>query len=185
MTISEMRGGVAHASTPDTHRLFAETVLPYLGDVLTLAKWLTGNASDAEDVTQEVCVRALKALERGPAQNARAFMLTVTRNTAFTWLKRNRPRAMVLTDDPEAAAGEAEWVPGPDAALIAAADASVVEAALAALPLPFREVLVMREINELSYRDIAEAVGVPIGTVMSRLARARKLMLVALKEERP
>lgn len=173
---------MAHANIQDTHRLFAETVLPYLDDVLTLAKWLTGSASDAEDVTQEVCVRALKALERGPAQNARAFMLTVTRNTAFTWLKRNRPRALVLTDDPEAAAGgETETAPAPDAAMIAAADASEVEAALAALPLPFREVLVMREINELSYREIAEATGVPIGTVMSRLARARKLMLVALK----
>lgn len=167
-----------------THRLFAETVLPYLDDVLTLAKWLTGNASDAEDVTQEVCVRALKALERGPAQNARAFMLTVTRNTAFTWLKRNRPRTMVLTDDPEAAADDMEMqAPPPDAGMIAAADAAAVEAALASLPLPFREVLVMREINELSYREIAEATSVPIGTIMSRLARARKLMLAALKDE--
>jgi RNA polymerase sigma factor (sigma-70 family) len=183
MAISEKRGGVAHASTQDTHRLFAETVVPYLGDVLTLAKWLTGSVSDAEDVTQEVCVRALKALERGPAQNARAFMLTVTRNTAFTWLKRNRPRAVVLTDDPEAAADDTDAVPGPDAAMIAAADAASVEKALAALPLPFREVLVMREMNDLSYREIAEATDVPIGTVMSRLARARKLMLVALKEE--
>ncbi|MGO9134968.1 MAG: sigma-70 family RNA polymerase sigma factor [Methylovirgula sp.] len=166
-----------------THRLFAVTVLPYLDDALALAKWLTGNASDAEDVAQEACVRALQALERGPAQNARAWLLTITRNTAFTWLKRNRPKALVLTGDPELAAENAdvERAPAPDAALIAAADAAALEAALAALPLPFREVLVMREINGLSYREIADATGVPIGTIMSRLARARRLMCAALK----
>jgi RNA polymerase sigma-70 factor (ECF subfamily) len=167
-----------------THRLFAETVLPYLDDVLTLAKWLTGSMSDAEDVTQEACVRALQALERGPATNPRAWLLTITRNTAFTWLKRNRPKSLVLTDDPEAAASGSDMAlaPAPDAGLIAAADSAALEAALASLALPFREVLVMREINGLSYREIAEATDVPIGTIMSRLARARKLMLVALKE---
>jgi RNA polymerase sigma factor (sigma-70 family) len=160
--------------------------MPYLDDAQNLARWLTGNATDAEDVTQEACMRALRALERAPAAtNPRAWLLSITRNTAFTWLARNRPKSLVLTGDPESAAdtSEAETAAAPDAALIAAADAAVLEKALAELPLPFREVLVMREINGLSYREIAEATGVPIGTVMSRLARARRLMLVALKDE--
>jgi RNA polymerase sigma factor (sigma-70 family) len=166
-----------------TRRLFAEHVLPYLDDVHTLARWLTGNATDAEDVAQEVCLRALRALEKGPADNPRPWLLAVTRNTAFTWLARNRPKSIVLTPDPEADGAVAETGPAqaPDAALIAAADAADLEAAMAELPALFRETLVMREINGLSYRDIAEVTGVPIGTVMSRLARARNLLLAALK----
>lgn len=168
-----------------THRLFAETVMPYLDDAQNLARWLTGNATDAEDVTQEACMRALRALERAPAtSNPRAWLLTITRNTAFTWLARNRPKSLVLSADPETAAGDLESdMAAPDAGLIAAADAAALEKALAELPLPFREVLVMREMNGLSYREIAEMTGAPIGTIMSRLARARRLMLVALKEE--
>jgi RNA polymerase sigma factor (sigma-70 family) len=164
-------------------RLFAEHVLPHLDDVMSLARWLTGNATDAEDVTQETCMRALKALERGPADNTRAWLLAVTRNTAFTWLARNRPKSLVLTAEPEIdeSSAEIDSAPRADAALVAAADAATLEAALAELPAPFREALVMREINGLTYRDIAAATGVPIGTVMSRLARARNLMLVALK----
>jgi RNA polymerase sigma factor (sigma-70 family) len=164
-------------------RLFAENVLPYLDDVQTLARWLTGNATDAEDVTQEACLRALRALENGPAENARAWLLAITRNTAFTWLARNRPKFLVLTADPEGEAASAEIDPAqlPDAALIAAADAAALGAAIADLPAPFRETLVMREFNGLAYRDIAAATGVPIGTVMSRLARARNLLLAALK----
>lgn len=166
-----------------TRRLFAEHVLPHLDDVLSLARWLTGNATDAEDVTQEACLRAMKALERGPADNARAWLLAITRNTAFTWLARNRPKAVVLTADPEADADtpQTESSQAPDAGLIAAADAATLEAALAELPLMFRETLVMREIDGLSYREIAEVTGVPVGTVMSRLARARRLLLAALK----
>lgn len=170
--------------TKDTaHRLFAETVVPYLDDVLALARWLTGSATDAEDVAQETCLRALRALEAGPAANARPWLLAITRNTAFTWLARNRPKSLVLTGDPETIAPGADAEPSeaPDAALIAAADSAAMEAALAKLALPFREVLVMREINGLTYRDIADAIGVPMGTVMSRLARARRLMLVELK----
>lgn len=172
------RGAVAG----DLNRLFAETVMPYLDDALNLARWLTGNATDAEDVAQEAALRAFRALDRGRPESPRAWLLAITRNTAFTWLARNRPKALVLSADPEPA-GEIEADPAtaPDAAMIAQADAALVEAALAGLALPYREVLVMREINGLSYRDIAEATGVPIGTIMSRLARARKLMCAALK----
>jgi RNA polymerase sigma factor (sigma-70 family) len=164
-----------------TRRLFAEHVLPYLDDALSLARWLTGSATDAEDVTQDACLRALRALERGPADNSRAWLLAITRNTAFTWLARNRPKSLVLTAEPEADAAEIDPSQAPDAALIAAADAASLEAALAELPVLFRETLVMREIDGLTYKDIAEVTGVPIGTVMSRLARARRLLLAALK----
>jgi len=170
--------------TKDTaHRLFAETVVPYLDDALALARWLTGSATDAEDVVQETCLRALRALQAGPAANARPWVLAITRNTAFTWLARNRPKSLVFAADIETVvpASDAEPSGAPDAALIAAADSAAVEAALARLSLPFREVLVMREINGLTYRDIAQAIGAPIGTVMSRLARARRLMLVELR----
>lgn len=177
------RGGMRGEVTSEpAHRRFAETVLPHLDDAFALARWLTGNATDAEDVTQEACMRALRALERAPAANPRAWLLAIIRNTAFTWLGRNRPKRLVLTDEPELAAdAAADPAPLPDAGLIEAADAAAVETALAALPLPFREVLVLREMNGLSYREIAEATGVPIGTIMSRLARARRLMLLALK----
>jgi RNA polymerase sigma factor (sigma-70 family) len=164
-----------------TRRLFAEHVLPYLDDALSLARWLTGSATDAEDVAQDACLRALRALERGPADNSRAWLLAITRNTAFTWLARNRPKSLVLAAEPEADAAETDPSQAPDAALIAAADAASLEAALADLPVLFRETLVMREIDGLTYKDIAEVTGVPIGTVMSRLARARRLLLAALK----
>ena len=170
--------------TSDTaRRRFAEQVLPYLDDVVSLARWLTGNISDAEDIAQETCLRALKALELEPAANARAWLLAITRNTAFTWLARNRPKSQVLTAEPdgEPAATPVDPTPAPDAALIAAADAAMLEAAIAALPVPFRETLTLRDIDGLTYKEIAEVTGVPVGTVMSRLARARRLLLAALK----
>ena len=91
-----------------TRRLFAEHVLPYLDDALSLAWWSTGSATDAEDVAQDACLRALRALERGPADNSRASLLAITRNTAFTWLARNRPKNLVLTAEPEATPTETD-----------------------------------------------------------------------------
>lgn len=165
-------------------RLFAETVMPHLDDALTLARWLTGNATDAQDVVQEACLRAFRALERGEVDNPRAWLLTITRNAAFTWLARNRPKSVVLTGEPETeeSASTAEPPQTPEEAVIAAADVHRMEEAMAALPQAFRETIVMREINGLAYRDIAEVTGVPIGTVMSRLARARNLLIAALAE---
>ena len=109
-------------------------------------------------------------------------MLTIVRNTAFTWLAKNRPKTVLLTDDAQlleaAAAKAAERLRAdPEEALIAAADEAALEAAIEALPHLFREVIVMRDINGLSYREIAAAIGAPIGTVMSRLARARALLI--------
>ncbi len=166
-------------------RRFNHEVLPHLDDAYSLARWLTGNATDAEDVVQEACLRALKALDGALVENSRAWMLAIIRNTAFTWLAKNRPHVLVLSGGEEDVRAQQldpqELVsPTPEDALIAKTDRESITAAIEALPLVFKEALVMREINGLSYREIAEATGAPIGTVMSRLARARALLLATL-----
>lgn len=153
--------------------------MPHLDDAYALARWLSGNGADAEDIVQEACLRALRGLDRYAGGNARAWLLAITRNTTFTWLARNRPKTLVITEDIEALA-PAEGAATPEDALIAKADAAAIELAIGALPPPFKETLVLRDINGLSYRDIAEITGVPLGTVMSRLARARGLLMAAL-----
>jgi len=153
--------------------------MPHLDDAYTLARWLSGNGADAEDIVQEACLRALRGLDRYAGGNARAWLLAITRNTTFTWLARNRPKTLVITDDIEPLA-PADGAATPEDALIAKAGAAELELAIAALPPPFKETLVLRDINGLSYRDIAEITGVPLGTVMSRLARARGLLMAAL-----
>ena len=161
---------------------FGEFVLPHLDDAYGLARWLTGKRADAEDVVQEACLRALGALEAAQVEQPRAWVLGIVRNTAFTWLAKNRPKALLVTDDysvfETAAAGEA--APNAEEALIAAADETRLHQAIDALPAPFKEVLVMREFNGLSYREIASAAGAPMGTIMSRLARARALLTANL-----
>jgi RNA polymerase sigma-70 factor, ECF subfamily len=166
----------------DDRQRFREVVLPHLDDALSLARWLTGNLTDAEDVVQEACVRAYSAIATAKS-NPRAWLLAIVRNTAFTWLAKNRPRLVVVTDDGEVferaglemidRASEAT----PEGALIAKADAEQLHRAIAALPITYREPLVLREIDGLSYQDIASVMSIPIGTVMSRLARARALLI--------
>lgn len=155
-----------------------EQVLPHLDDAFSLARWLTGSVTDAEDVVQDACVRALKALDEAPVERPRAWLLTIIRNTAFSWLAKNRPQTILLAGGAEEAethqgALTEESAPTPEETLIANADRERVTSAIDALPFVFKETLIMREINGLSYREIAEATGAPVGTVMSRLARAR------------
>ncbi len=152
---------------------FREIVLPHLADALALAKWLTGSAHDAEDVVQEACIRALKAIDSYQGRGARAWLLSIVRNTCFTWLAKNRPDS--ANDQAEFEDAEADQ-PSPEAALIEKAERAAIEAAIQSLPRPFIEVLVLRDINEMSYKEIASMLSIPIGTVMSRLARARALL---------
>jgi RNA polymerase sigma-70 factor, ECF subfamily len=184
------QGGLGVRERPDQVR-FASVFLPYLTDAYRLARWLTGSAADAEDVVQEAALRAFKGILAFSGGNARAWTLTITRNTAYSWLAKNRPATLVLVED----ASEAEAQQGgdlafgasamtPEAALLLRAEADAVRHAMAALSPPFREVLVLREIHELDYRTIAAVVGIPIGTVMSRLARARRLVIQALGSQR-
>ncbi len=166
--------------------MFDEVVLPHLDSAYRLARGLTGNAADADDVVQDACLRAFRGLSGYSGGNARAWLLTITRNAAFTFMARNRPRALVMSGDEEAERAmerAADPGAGPEAGLIAQADSEAVERALASLPPPFREIVVLREYNDLSYREIAAMTGAPIGTVMSRLARARALLLLALAPE--
>ena len=168
---------------------FRELVLPHLDNALALARWLTGNRTDAEDVAQEAFLRALEAIDGFRGTSARAWIFAIVRNSAWTWLRRNHPASLVYVDDLAAVeAGQAGSAAGdgaanPEAALIAAQSGAQVQAAIAALAPAFREMIVLRDINGLSYREIGEVLGLPAGTVMSRLARARTQLMMALKDK--
>ncbi len=163
-------------------RRFREIVPPLLDDAYTLAKWLCRNGAEAEDIVQEAAIRALKALETTSVERPKAWFLAIVRNAAITWMARNRPKDFSFAND----IADFDAVdPSPDSeeTLIALEDGERLRRAIAALPSPLRETLVMRDVNGLSYRDIAEATGAPIGTVMSRLARARAALVKTLKAE--
>jgi RNA polymerase sigma factor (sigma-70 family) len=167
-------------------RRFREIVPPLLDDAFTLAKWLTRSATDAEDVVQEAAMRALNALATVSVDRPRPWFLAIVRNAAMTWMARNRPKALAyagdLTDlEAIDASDVAEGPLDPEQALIALEEGDRLRQAIADLPSPFLETLVMRDINGLSYREIAEATDSPVGTVMSRLARARSAIVKAMK----
>jgi RNA polymerase sigma factor (sigma-70 family) len=176
----------------DDRAVFDEVFLPHMAEAYRLARWLTGNAYDAEDVVQDAALRAFRGIKNFGAVNARAWSLTIVRNTAYSWLMKNRPKAVVFTDDlsvTEQQELEHEGPQGtrietPEEIALCKADAEEVQRALAQLPPHFREVIVLREMNQLNYRDIAEITNVPIGTVMSRLSRGRQLLIALLGDRR-
>lgn len=161
-------------------RRFAAVVLPYLADAYALARWLTRNHADSQDVVQDACVRALDGIGNFAGGDARSWVLTIVRRTAYDWLHKNRPAVLVATESgnhpecaqlPERGAGTAEsW-------LIAREDEALFESAIAALPAHYRETIALRHLQGLTYREIAEAIGISIGTVMSRLCRARRHLI--------
>jgi len=169
----------------DDNARFANVVLPHLKDAYALARWITGNRADAEDVVQDACLRAFRAIRSFANGSARAWVLTIVRNTAYTWIGKNRPAALVAVEDIEAVE-IARAIPGdpnaetPETALIAQTDTARLEAAISGLPIPFRETLILRDVQGLDYREIAEVTGVPIGTVMSRLARGRSRLIATI-----
>lgn len=150
---------------------FERIVLPHLNAAYNLARWLAGNDHDAEDIAQEACVRAFRFIGGHRGGDARAWLLAIVRNTAFSWLKKNRPHAVVSIDDDELAQIEDQ---NAGSGLFSCADKNALRTALESLPLEFREAIVLRELEGLSYKEIAEVAEVPVGTVMSRLARARR-----------
>jgi len=152
--------------------------MPHLDAAYNLARWLAGNDHDAEDIAQEACVRALRFISAYRGGNSRSWLLAIVRNTAYSWLKKNRPKAIVSIEDEDMAEIEDPVAPTFDRA-----DAAVLRAALEDLPLEFREALVLRHLEGLSYKEIAEVAGVPVGTVMSRLARARQQLQNYLKKK--
>ena len=173
------------APSQDDHARFARLVLPHLDDAYSLARWITGNRADAEDVVQDACLRAFRAIGSVGDGSARPWVLTVVRNTAYTWLRKNRPSAVLAVEDLEDVE-TANAKPGdpdsetPETALIARADAASLQAAIMALPTAYRETMILRDVQGLSYREIGEVTGVPIGTVMSRLARGRNRVIKAV-----
>jgi RNA polymerase sigma-70 factor (ECF subfamily) len=164
-----------------TQRSFEEIVLPHLDAAFNYARWLTRNDPEAEDVVQDACVRALRFFSSLRGDNPRAWLLSIVRNT---WYGRFAPRSggvdkMAVFDE---VIGERPGIElDPEALVIQQQDVERVRRALEALPADFREVLVLRELEGLSYKEIATVVDIPIGTVMSRLARARERLLLGLK----
>jgi RNA polymerase sigma-70 factor, ECF subfamily len=167
----------------EDHARFTKMVLPHLVDAYALARWLTGNRADAEDVVQEASLRAFRAFGSFAGGNVRAWLLTITRHAAYTWLTKNRASSVVAVEDLEAverkesSKGIMQDSETPETALIAKIEARQLENVIARLPLPFRETLVLRDVQGLDYREIAAVTDVPIGTVMSRLARARQRLM--------
>ena len=176
----------------DERAVFDEVFLPHMAEAYRLAQWLTGNAYDAEDVVQDAALRAFRGIKNFGAVNARAWSLTIVRNTAYSWLMKNRPKGVVFTDDLSFAkqreleheGPQGTTIETPEEIALFKADAEDVQQALARLPAQFREVIVLREMNQLNYRDIAEITNVPIGTVMSRLSRGRQQLIALLGDRK-
>ena len=176
---------------PERARRFRETALPHLDDVYTLARYLLRDPTDAEDAVQECYLRALKHFDgyRGPAM--KPWLFAILRNVCRAeYARRAISPTSTIEDVPESAEQTPLWHEAqetPEAQVLRQKDASAIRRLVAALAEPFRETFVLREINNLSYREIAEAVGAPVGTVMSRLARARAMLRSAwmAEEEQP
>jgi RNA polymerase sigma-70 factor (ECF subfamily) len=158
---------------------FEELILPHTDAAYNLARWLTGNEHDAEDVTQEAMLRAFKFFGGFRGGNSRAWLLSIVRNTGYTWLEKNRKHDSAAARDEELGEIEDEAA-GPDLQMMKNATQQMITEAMAELPMEFREVTVLRELEDMPYKEIADIAGVPIGTVMSRLARARKLLQQSL-----
>ena len=166
----------------ETRRRFEVLALPHLDAAYNLARWLTHNDHDAQDVVQEAFERAMRYIGTFRGDNARAWLLQTVRNTCFTWMKENRPAERMFLDDTDDDAHElaAPASDEPPALAMRKADRQQINQIIANLPVVYREVLVLRELEELAYNDIARIADIPVGTVMSRLARARGLMREAL-----
>ncbi|PUA19932.1 sigma-70 family RNA polymerase sigma factor [Glaciimonas sp. PCH181] len=167
---------------------FQTIVLPHLNSAFNLASWLTRNRPDAEDVVQEAYLRAFTFFDSFHGEDGRAWLLTIVRNTFYTWYQQNQMRNTLFDEQCHSADGEniAEnhaTDNDPANVLLQKDSQQQLLKALLALPLAFREVMVLRELEELSYKQIAVIVGIPLGTVMSRLGRGRQLLESKLRED--
>ncbi len=169
-------------------RRFQTLVLPHLDKAYSFAKGFSRNGADAEDIVQDACLRALAALETQQVEQPRAWLLTIVRNVALTFLTRKNASVRAEADigdlERDGLLQAREPSPDAEARLIAADDTERLRRALADLPLALRETLTLRAIHGLSYRDISTATEAPIGTVMSRLARARKALAALMGGEK-
>ena len=163
---------------------FERQVLPHLDAAYNLARFLMRNDQDAEDVVQEAAMRAFRFFESFRGENSRAWFLSIVRNTAFTALKRNRMDEETIVFDEELHGGQIPSL-DPGIALDRAQDQQTVRAAIEQLPAEFREAITLRELEGMSYKEIADVAGAPIGTIMSRLARARRQLQLLLTKTDP
>jgi RNA polymerase sigma-70 factor (ECF subfamily) len=155
---------------------FERLILPHLDDAYTLASYLLRNEHDAQDAVQDAVLRALRYFDGFQGGDARAWLLAIVRNCCHTWYGRHRAdRATTSYDDMESSP-ELHSSHEADALAIRSSERALIERALNELPIEFREIIVLRELQEMSYKEISTITGAPIGTVMSRLARARKRM---------
>jgi RNA polymerase sigma factor (sigma-70 family) len=151
---------------------FEQIVLPHLDDAYNLARWLTRREQDADDVVQEALLRAYQFFDSFRGSSSRPWLLSIVRNTCYTWLQRNRAREPVVSFDEEIHSRTRTSV-SPETQSLVREDRGLLRQAIEQLPPEFREAIVLRELEGLSYKEIAEIAGIPLGTVMSRLARAR------------
>lgn len=162
---------------------FERIALPHLDAAYNLARWLTGNEQDARDVVQDAYLRAFKCFDGFDGENGRAWLLTIVRHNGYSWLRRNRRPESAAADGLDPADELRAWENGgeadPETLLLRRRDQVMLNKAIAELPPEFREVVVLRELEDLSYKDIATIVGIPVGTVMSRLARGRRILRIA------
>lgn len=165
---------------------FEQSILPHLDAAYNLARWLTRNEHDAEDIAQESYLRAFKFFDGFHGTDARAWLLAIVRNTCYTWLHQNRGRETMASFDEEIHTIENE-ASNPAKLVLKSDDREMLKEALEELPVEFREVVVLRDLEELSYKQVAEVANIPLGTVMSRLARARerlkRILCTRLKEK--
>jgi RNA polymerase sigma-70 factor, ECF subfamily len=171
---------------PQRQTRFEETVMAHLDAAYNLARWLARDERDAEDVVQEACLRAFRFYAGFHGSNARAWLLAIVRNTYYSWLEKNRAQTLHEEfNDDTVAAVDCDMATAGDSVerLLQQEDTRrLVHRALDQIPAEFREVIVLRELEEMSYRDIAQVADIPLGTVMSRLSRARRLLLRALQK---
>ena len=164
----------------DRRRRFELLALPHLDAAYNFARWLAGNTTDAEDVVQDAYLRAYRYFDAFQGGNFRVWLLTIVRNAFVTWVKENRSGRMVFVPDTPLAetadTDETAWGSkprDPEALLMNSIDSQTLNRLMEKLPPRYREVLLLREVEDLAYKEIADVIGVPMGTVMSRLSRAR------------
>ena len=165
-------------------RRFEEQISPHLKSAYNLARWLTRSHEDAEDIVQEAFLRAFSAFESFRGDDAKPWLLAIVRNTSMTWLKRSRNAGATIGFE-EALEDPIERSPDPEEGLLISCDREQVRQALEQLPLDFREAVILREMEGLSYKEISATIGVPIGTVMSRLSRGRDWLRRILSSPQP
>lgn len=157
---------------PDIASHFDDVVVPHLDAAYQLARWLVGNRHDAEDVVQEACLRALRYFPTFSNGNRRAWFLRIVRNTCYDWHSHTRQRPSDVFDEEQHSG--ATMAADPETLMLHAADTALIAQVMSGLPDRFRELLVLRELEGLSYRELADVLGMPIGSVMSGLSRARR-----------